>query len=168
MGNGFDALSQVTDTLPDDHTTTSAEPLISYPKEYEPALTEVLSRTKVADGIICTLNIPQTNSNKLSNGQTYEQFGIPVKGGYINFHLFDRNKCAMHGKRLVVECEVWHKTMSGGREHMYIDLRPSDAQPTHERKVWQDGTSVPTDLPVDTQVHMCLGGTKGVIAFLPL
>jgi len=51
--------------------------------------------------------------------------------------------------------------------HMYIDLRPTDAKPTHRRKVWQDSATMPTDLPDNRLAFTCLGQAKGIIAFLP-
>jgi len=166
MGNGFAALSQLVDTPPSDVNTS--ELLVTFDENLAPQTDEVVSRELLDEGFLCSLALPKNIVKKvLPNGVTYEQFGVPVDGGWLNFHLFDRQNCVMRGKRVWVECKMFKKEMADGRIFLYVDLLPTENRPTYDRKIWQHSSDVPTDLPAGTKTFACYGDTKGVLGFVP-
>ncbi len=131
---------------------------------------EVTDRVLLASGFIVSVKVP-TKRNAMTvptTGEAYEQFGSPVKGGYLNFHLYDGKNCQRRGERIWVSAEVYEKTMEDGKKFIYVDLRPTDAPHlTYEMKVYQDESLMPEVMPEDATVFACPGEVKGVIAFLP-
>ncbi len=97
----------------------------------------------------------------------YEQFGLPVSGGFVNFHLFDRTKCLVRGKKIWVEAQVWMKTMENGTEFLYVDLHPTDKPLTHDRKIFQRQQEVPDDLPAGSLRFDTFGHIRGSLVFVP-
>jgi hypothetical protein len=168
MGNGFEALSQ--------HPSAAQTPQEPHKKavpavQYDPTLAKatVVKRTMLAEGIICSLVKPkQMTSMQVPNGPKYDHFYVPVTGGAINFHLFDKHKVTIQGKRMWVECKIWQKEMSDGKMHLYVDVHPTDKRLTHDRKIWQDQKVVPKQHADDTLIFECFGYTKGVLGFIPL
>jgi hypothetical protein len=104
----------------------------------------------------------------MTNGPKYDHFFVPVTGSAINFHLFNKHEVILDDKRLRVECRVWKKDMSDGNSHLYVDLHPTNKEPTHVRKIWQDQKVVPKQHADDTLIFECFGYTKGVLGFIPL
>lgn len=166
MGNGFEVLSHLSsETNP---KTDVPEGSVKFdPKHLPPSDVKVIERVVIRRNLICSLPIPKTSLHRAPDSAPYEHFGVPVTGGYVNFHLFDRTKCVQIGKRLRVECVVWVKKMSDGRSFLNVDLHPTNQKVTHERKIWQDKQSVPANLPEDTLQFDCLGQINGVLGFIP-
>ena len=130
---------------------------------------EVASRELLAEGIIVSIPRPMTTkTNQAPDGAPYEQFGTPVTGGFVNFHLYDGTACAKHGKKIWVEVKVFKKTMVDGREFIYFDLFPTELRPTHVRKIYAQRAEVPKDLPAETLQFETLGPIQGTIAFVPV
>jgi hypothetical protein len=165
MGNGFEVLSHLGSQT--DATPAPSEGSVSFDAKHLPEQVDVVEREVIMRNVICSLPIPKTNPHQAADGTRYEHFGIPVTGGYINFHLFDRAKCVRKGKRLWVECVVWVKRLSDGRSYLNVDLYPTKQVVTHERKIWQDRHSVPANLPPKTLQLECHGQVKGVLGFIP-
>lgn len=167
MGDGFEVLSQLAVAQKAINTAQCTKPLVSYDESSAPASTDVVLRELITDGIICSLRIPKTSKSTRPDGIEYEHFVILLTGGKTDFHLYNRKQCVGVGKKLSLMVSVWRKTMSDGRQFIYFDLHPTDKKPTHERKVWQDSTLIPQDLPEHTACFQCLG-TEGTVGFLQL
>jgi hypothetical protein len=164
MSKGFKVLSQ------HPSATQSLKEGVGPAGQDNPTLAKatVVGRTLLAEGIICSLVKPkQMTSVQMTNGPKYDHFYVPVTGSAINFHLFDRHKVILDDKRLRVECKVWKKDMSDGNSHLYVDLHPTDKQPTHVRKIWQDQQVVPKQHAEGTLLFKCFGSTKGTLGFIP-
>lgn len=101
------------------------------------------------------------------DGVPYEQFGLPVSGGFVHFHLFDREKCSTLGKKLLVETQIWMKTMPDGMQFLYVDLYPTDKPLTHDRKIFQRRQEVPDDLPAGSLRFDTFGHIRGSLVFVP-
>jgi hypothetical protein len=99
--------------------------------------------------------------------EPYEQFGVPVAGGFINFHLFDRAQCQTRGKKIWVKAQIWKKTMSDGMEFLYVDLRPTEERLTHERKIFQRREDIPAALPKGSIQFNTFGHIRGSLVFIP-
>ncbi|MFT5832080.1 MAG: hypothetical protein ACI9SY_000461 [Candidatus Paceibacteria bacterium] len=164
MGNGLEALSQ------HPQATEAAQEKVVPAVQYDPTFAKatVVERTLLAEGIICSLIKPKVmESKQVLNGPKYDHFFVPLTGGGINFHLFDKHKVVIHGKRMWVECKIWKKEMLDGKMHLYVDLHPTDKRLTHERKIWQNQNVAPKQHADDTLIFECLGQTKGVLGFVP-
>jgi len=164
MRNGLKDLSQLDDTPP----TTVNQKTITYDESLTPPTNEVVSRELIAEGFVCSLALPKNIVKKvLPDGTVYHQFGVPVLGGWLNFHLFNRQNCVMRGKRVWVDCKIFKKEMADGKVYLYVDLYPTEDRPTHDRKIWKDVAEMPADLPTDTQTFVCYDDNQGVIGFVP-
>ena len=129
---------------------------------------EVIKRELLAEGIIVSIPRPlTTKSQKTPDGTPYEQIGQPVVGGFVNFHLYDGNRCEKRGKKIWVEVKVFKKTMDDGREFVYFDMFPTAERPAFVRKIYADRAQIPNDLPAETKRFDTLGSIRGTIAFVP-
>lgn len=133
---------------------------------------DVISRNLVSEGlIVCSIKPPkQTRKQTAPDGTPYEQFGIQVKDGWINFHLFDRENCFRRGNCLHVEVHVFQKETRDGRKFTYVDLHPAPdgVRPTHERKVFRTPFEAPEEFPADTRTFETAGEVNGLLAFIPI
>ena len=89
---------------------------------------EVAERKLLADGFIISLKLPAKMNRMVvpTTGEAYEQFGIPVRGGFLNCHLYSVASCQRRGNHIWVEAQVFEKTMEGNlRRFYYLDLRPT-------------------------------------------
>jgi hypothetical protein len=129
---------------------------------------EKITREIHIGGLIISVLRPKRSRRFVTPlGVPYEQFGLPVRGGYINCHLFAGKNYQLHGDRLWVETQVWSKTMTDGAMYLYLDLYPTQAQLTHERKVYMSPDEVPPALPPDSFRFDCYGDVQGVLVFTP-
>ncbi len=132
---------------------------------------EVAERKLLADGFIISLKLPAKMNRMVvpTTGEAYEQFGIPVRGGFLNCHLYSVASCQRRGNHIWVEAQVFEKTMEGNlRRFYYLDLRPTTAEHlSHDMKIYQEATQMPATLPDGSMRFDCPDDIKGVIAFLP-
>ena len=128
---------------------------------------DAVERVLLGSAYISVPKPAQTKTFQTPDGVPYEQFGLPVSGGFLNFHIFDYAKCVRRGNKLWVEAKVWRKTMSDGRQFLYVDLHPTEERLTHERKLYQRPEDVPNDLPVGTIRFDTLAPINGVLVFIP-
>ncbi len=143
----------------------------STPTAQSAAKHEVVERKLLAAGFIISLK-PPAKLNRMAvpdTGEVYEQFGVPVKGGYINCHFYNVADCQRRGNHVWVEAKVFEKTMEGNlRRFYYLDLRPTTAEHlSHEMKIYQEAAQMPIALPEGSIRFDCPDDIKGVIAFLP-
>lgn len=118
----------------------------------------------------CIISIPQPRVMKdltTPDGVPYKQFGVPVAGGYINFHLFDETQCQTRGKRIWVRAEVKKKTMPDCKEFLYVDLYPTEERLTHDRKIFEHSKDVPAELPEGSMQFDTYGHIHGSLVFVP-
>jgi len=131
---------------------------------------EVTDRTLLGEDFVVSVKLPQ-KMNKMTvptTGVAYQQFGVPVKGGYLNFHLYDGTNCRRAGNRIWVVAQVFEKTMADGVKFIYVDLRPTTAEHlTHDMKVHQDVDMSPVHSRIEGQNFFCFGKIRGMLTFLP-
>jgi hypothetical protein len=134
-----------------------------------PTAGKVIERKLLAEGIIISIPRPTTSRRaKTPDGVEYEQIGQPVVGGFVNFHLYEGDKCQKRGKRIWVEVKVFEKTMDDGRKFIYFDFFPTDAvHLTHVRKVHAQRDTIPNDLPVEALRFDTFEPIRGTVMFIP-
>lgn len=149
-------------------SATKAKGSVTYDTSLEPTAREVVSREKLGEGFVFSIKVPPTvNSFETQEGEKYDQFGRPVNGGWINFHIFGNPE--KRGKKIRVEATVWKKTMDDGSEYLYVDLKPTDAKRlSHELKIYKKDAQQPSSLPEGTELFTCYGEIFGSIAFVPI
>lgn len=121
----------------------------------------VANRNVLMNDLILSLRLPsKTLDLKTPDGKGYVHFGIPVKGGYINFHHF--GDFVRRGNRIRVKATIMKKRMADGDEFLYVDLEPSENALTHELKIMQDADDIP-EVILHRKIAQfdCLGGIKG-------
>lgn len=130
--------------------------------EQEPR--EVVSRELLGEGFHFSIKHPGKGRwMQTPNGVSYVQFGRPVVGGFVNFHIF--GKPVMRGKRIRVEGKVFKKTLEDGSEYLYVDLYPSEAERlSHEIKVYQNVTEAPEQDGMT--LFPCVGDIMGAVGFV--
>lgn len=117
--------------------------------------------------IVCVPQPALVKKYDTPDGVPYEQFDLSVTGGYVHFHLYDREKCTTLGKKLVVEAQVWVKTMPDGMQFLYVDLYPTNKPLTHDRKIFQRQQEVPAVLPEGSLRFDTFGHIRGSLVFVP-
>jgi hypothetical protein len=129
--------------------------------------TNGIVRQQLGSVVVSVPQPAQVKKFATPDGVPYEQFDLSVSGGYIHFHLFDREKCVARGKKLWVEAQVWMKTMPDGMQFLYVDLHPTDKPLTHDRKIFQRQQEVPAVLPEGSLRFNTFGHIRGSLVFVP-
>jgi hypothetical protein len=138
----------------------SANPLIT-----------VVDRTVIAEGFIVRMRVPRLARKNEFNGEgkkiPFLQFSQNVRGGRVNFFVHT-DDVSLRGSLVTASATVLRKTLSDGREYLYVDLVPDKRGTlvTHRLAVvdqsresdWQieGATTVVTPSPI-----------RGVIVFAP-
>jgi len=132
-----------------------------------PIQSQVVTRNLLAQ---MTISIPRpkvTTARFNPEGVSYEHFGIPVAGGFINHFLYQGTKCTGTGKQIWVQADVWTKTLSDGRIYLYVDIKPASERITHVRKIYQHVADIPADLPAQTLRFDTSDPIRGSLIFIP-
>lgn len=133
-----------------------------------PEARAVAERTLLKGGFIVSLKAPAKLNHKTNpHGEAYDQYGVPVKGGFLNVHIYEMASCQRSGSRLWAEAEVWQKTMEDGEQFMYLDIHPTSQRLTHELKVYYDAHQLPREIAEDVTIFRCPGTLQGIIIFTP-
>jgi len=146
-------------------TRAQVDEKVTFDKDLMPP--DVESRELLCEGLVCSIKLPgKSKSMETPDGTPYVQFGHPVKGGWINFHVF--GKPEQRGNKIRVEAKVFKKTMEDGTEYLYLDLHPTDAELLGFDVKTQQVASCMPDLPEGGHSFNCYGKIKGAITFTPI
>ncbi len=97
----------------------------------------VIDREIIHDGVlygtVIEVAIPKKAKRRTFPGaegeNSYLHFTRYERGGMINLHV--RSNDELQGKTIRAQVQVVKKTMSDGREFIYLDLFPINKRPTH-------------------------------------
>lgn len=113
--------------LPIDRCTLA----ISHGFEEERSMNEQPKRSRLWFGATVVIKIPRLSREGTyppvngAPGGKYLQFARPVRGGVVNLFYHHEEPDSFRGELVVAEVEVWQKTVTGGREFIYVDLKPT-------------------------------------------
>ncbi len=123
--------------------TTEAQPDLS---RFEHKPLEIVEREMLWTGVV-QMKVPanaRLTTAETDNGPIeYLQFGMMVKGGFVNVHVRANKPKQFASKNVVARAELRQKNSKDGRSFLYIDLFPTTEAPTHQIKVVGEAPKMP-------------------------
>lgn len=126
-------------------------------------------RYKIGEPILASIKVPKNAKFRHlihQGGKQYLHFGMPVPGGYINWHVHDIKKSdEVKGRKLNFSIQAFEKVFPDGRTFIYFDLTPTAEKPAFERKIYNREDDIPTKLPSESRTFMF---PIAAVVFIPI